>query len=51
VILAERYGSPVFRQIDSACPFEVIMNSTRDGGWVHDEATYIEDAEWEFLRR
>jgi lipopolysaccharide transport system ATP-binding protein len=50
VVLAERYGSPIFRQVEGVCPFEVMMDRTRDGGWVHDEATYVEDAEWKLER-
>jgi lipopolysaccharide transport system ATP-binding protein len=50
VVLAERYGSPLFRRVEGVCPFEVIMDRPRDGGWVHDEATFIEDAEWALHR-
>ncbi len=46
VRLAERYGQPFSQQVEGACPFEVIMHRTRDGGWAHSEAAFIEDVEW-----
>jgi lipopolysaccharide transport system ATP-binding protein len=48
VVLAERYGGSLFRQAERVCPFEILMPRTRDGGWVRDEAVFIEDAEWAF---
>ena len=46
LVVAERYGSPMIREVENVCPFEVLMNRVRDGGWWRDEATYIEEADW-----
>ncbi|MCC7044025.1 MAG: ABC transporter ATP-binding protein [Acidobacteria bacterium] len=45
--LAERSGGRLFVQLDSLCPFQVIMPQPRDGGWGTDEGVYIESADWQ----
>lgn len=46
VHLAERSGGRLFEQLESICPFQVIMSEPRDGGWGVDEGMYIESASW-----
>jgi hypothetical protein len=32
--------------VERVCPFEVLMPSTREGGWPVNEVAYFEDAQW-----
>lgn len=47
--LAERHGTRWSRRLEGVCPFEVMVQTARDGGWgaIGD---FIEDAEWALHR-
>ncbi|MEZ5320124.1 MAG: polysaccharide ABC transporter ATP-binding protein [Vicinamibacterales bacterium] len=46
IVLVGGIGSTPSWSEDGLCPFEVLMDRTREGGWDRGEATYLEDAHW-----
>ena len=46
--LTEFAGGRVFEDVESACPFEVVMyGQDREGGWHRNMCTYLEDGAWQ----
>jgi lipopolysaccharide transport system ATP-binding protein len=46
VHLSEHYGGKHFQVLEGLCPFDVIIQKSREGGYGPDEGVYVEECNW-----